>query len=88
MKLEKIKRIKAVTDKSFTFIKGDEAASQAFALFFCENSGMYYICIGKNGIVQTDICKDLDANLFRRTKKRDERALSNYSFKVIDYQNA
>jgi hypothetical protein len=50
--------------------------------------GMYYICIGKNGRVQTDICKDLDANLFRRTKKRDERALSNYSFKVIDYQNA
>ena len=88
MKLEKLKRIKTITDKSFTFIKGDETSSQAFALFFCESSQRYYFCVGTNGRIQTENLKDLDKTLFRRTKKRDERALSNYSFKVIDCQNA
>jgi hypothetical protein len=88
MKLERLKKIKALTDKSFTFIKGDETSSQAFALFFCESLQRYYFCVGKNGGVQTEILKDLDKTLFRRTKKRDERALSNYAFKVIDCQSA
>lgn len=88
MKLETLKQVKALTHKSYTFITGEEVNSKTFALFFCESLGRYYFCASMNGKTTTELLEDLGSHLSRRTKKRDERALSNYAFKIIECQNA